>query len=44
VNQRPVRTVVEYEQALGSAGDTKQLLLLVNHQGQNLFVALNRSE
>ena len=44
VNHRPVRSVAEYEQAVKSAGDTKQLLLLVTHQGQNLFVALSRSE
>ena len=44
VNHRAVRSVAEYEQALESAGDNKQLLLLVSHQGQNLFVALSRSE
>jgi len=43
-NHRAVHNVTDYEQALGSTGNTSQLLLLINHQGQNLFVALSRSE
>ncbi|MFN8624372.1 MAG: DegQ family serine endoprotease [Candidatus Binatia bacterium] len=44
VDHRTVRSVAEYERALNNAGDSNQLLLLVTHQGQNLFVALSRSQ
>jgi serine protease Do len=41
-NRQPVRDVRDYRKAV--AGTQTELLLLVNRQGQNFFIALRRSE
>ena len=42
VNRRAVRNLGDYQQGLASAASQRQLLLLVNRQGQTFFVALKR--
>jgi len=42
VDRQKVQDVQEFRKALAKAGKSSQLLLLVNRQGQTLFVALSR--
>jgi serine protease Do len=42
INQRPVRTVSDYERAISEAGKDKSLLFLVKRGQGSLFLALKR--
>jgi serine protease Do len=42
INQRPVRTVSDYERAISEAGKNKSLLFLVKRGEGSLFLALKR--
>ena len=42
INKKPVRTISDLRKAVRAAGDAKELLLLVQRQGQSFFVALRR--
>ncbi len=44
VDRKPVKNVRDYNRALAKAAKDKPLLLLVEHQGQSLFIVLRQGE
>jgi len=44
VNREPIKNVGDYDKALRKADSKKPLLLLVEHQGQSLFLVLRQGE
>ena len=43
VNRKPIRNMADFQSAMSTRG-SQPILLLVNHEGKTLFVAVNQNE